>query len=383
MGSPASPDHQTPTHRAVTRIAVVGLGNVGRLIADMLSERGFEVHGVDADPSRVADAHESVVDVTDSHALGELFGGVDAVVSCLPYYLNAAVATTAHAARIHYFDLTEDVGTSRIIHELAESAEAIFMPRCGLAPGFVCVLGGGLAARLDNVERIELRAGALPRSPNNAAGYACNWSPAGVVNEYLNDCEQLRGGEPVSEPPLADLETIVIDGARYEAFTTSGGLGTMCETFAGRVDRLDYKTIRYAGHCELMRFMLLELGLGRQREEAVRLLTEAYPPVREDLVIVYVAAAGTNGGRRAREEFVRVYRPRMVAGTSRTAIAWTTAAGAVSMVELLAEGLLPASGFVYQEHVALEAFLGTSAGQMLAGGPSTEARDEISLLPAS
>src|SRR5579862_1396279 len=374
MDSSALPNRQTANHRAVSRIAVVGLGNVGRLIAEMLTERGFEVQGVDADPSRVTDGHGSVIDVTDSRALEELFGGVDAAVSCLPYYLNAAVATAAHAVRIHYFDLTEDVGTSRIIHELAESSGAIFMPRCGLAPGFVCVLGGGLAARLDSVERIELRAGALPRSPNNAAGYACNWSPAGVVNEYLNDCEQLRGGELVSVPPLADLETIVIDGARYEAFTTSGGLGTMCETFAGRVDRLDYKTIRYEGHCDLMRFMLLELGLGREREEAVRLLTEAYPPVREDLVIVYVAAAGTSGGRRAREEFVRVYRPRIVAGTSRTAIAWTTAAGVVSMVELLADGSLPAAGFVRQEQVPLDAFLGTSAGQMLAGGPSSEAR---------
>src|SRR5205814_7882035 len=135
--------------------------------------------------------------------------------------------------------------------------------------------------------------------PNNELGYACNWSPAGIINEYLNDCEQLRGGEPVSVPSLSDLETIVIDGASYEAFTTSGGLGTMSETFAGRVASLDYKTIRYPGHCHLMRFMLHELGLGRQREEAARLLSEAYPPVRDDLVIVYAAAEGTRGGHRA------------------------------------------------------------------------------------
>src|SRR5205085_3155548 len=141
----------------------------------------------------------------------------------------------------------------------------------------------------------------------------CNWSPAGIVNEYLNDCEQLRGGELVSVPPLSDLETIVIDGARYEAFTTSGGLGTMCRTFAGHVDCLDYKTIRYPGHCQLMRFMLRELGLGQRREEAVRLLADAYPPVPDDLVIVYAAAHGTSGGRRGREELVRVYRPQLVA----------------------------------------------------------------------
>jgi saccharopine dehydrogenase-like NADP-dependent oxidoreductase len=371
----------TTSHSRVGRVAVVGLGNVGRLIADMLLERGFEVRGVDADDARAAGEHESAMDVTDRAALEQLFAGVDAVVSCLPHFLNARVATAARAVGVHYLDLTEDVATSRTVRQLAQGSDTIFVPRCGLAPGFICMVGAGLAAGLATVDQIELRVGALPRSPNNALGYACNWSPAGIINEYLNECEQLRGGELLTVPPLSDQETILIDGARYEAFTTSGGLGTMCETFAGRVDRLDYKTIRYPGHCQLMRFMLLELGLGRRREAAVRLLADAYPPVRDDLVIVYAAAEGTSGGHPAREEFVRVYRPRIVAGAPRTAIAWTTAAGAVGMVELLAEGSLADSGFVYQEDVSLGTFFATSAGQMLAGEPSADVRDAISLLP--
>src|SRR6202035_4220139 len=223
----------------VNRVAVVGLGNVGRLIADMLIERGFDVRGVDADAGRAAGDNAALMDVSDPAALGELFAGVDAVISCLPYYLNAAVATAAHQARVHYMDLTEDVATSHTVRELAQSSETIFMPRCGLAPGFICVVGAALAGRLESVDRLELRVGALPRSPHNALGYACNWSPAGIINEYLNDCEQLREGERTMVPPLSDLETIVIDGARYEAFTTSGGLGTMAETFAGQLDRLD------------------------------------------------------------------------------------------------------------------------------------------------
>ena len=376
-------DAPTNFHPRAGRIAVVGLGNVGRLIAEMLVERGFEVRGVDADAGTAVGDYAAVIDVRNPAALEDLFAGVDAVISCLPYYLNAAVATAAHSAGVHYLDLTEDVATSRVIKELAGSSDTIFMPRCGLAPGFICVVGSGLAASLEAVERVELRVGALPRSPNNALGYACNWSPAGIINEYLNDCEQLRGGQLVNVPPLSDLETIVIDGARYEAFTTSGGLGTMCETFAGRVDRLDYKTIRYPGHCQLMRFMLQELGLGREREEAVRLLTDAYPPVRDDLVIVYAAAEGSTGGRRAREELVRVYRPRIVAGEERTAIAWTTAAGAVGMLELLIEGSLPDSGFVCQEDVSLDAFLATSAGQMLGAEPSSEVHDRVSPLPVT
>jgi saccharopine dehydrogenase-like NADP-dependent oxidoreductase len=373
----------SPPHSRVERIAVVGLGNVGRLIADMLVERGFEVWEVDADESKLAGEHATVMDVSDPAALEKLFAGVDAVVSCLPYYLNAVIATAAHSAGVHYLDLTEDVATSRVIKELARSSTAIFMPRCGLAPGFICVVGGSLVTRLETVDRIELRVGALPRSPNNALGYACNWSPAGIVNEYLNDCEQLRGGELVTVPPLEDLETIVVDGARYEAFTTSGGLGTMCETFAGRIDRLDYKTIRYPGHRQLMRFLLQELGLGRQREEVVRLLADAYPPVRDDLVILYAAAEGNSGGRSAREEFVRVYRPRIVAGATRTAIAWTTAAGAVGMIELLAAGSLPDAGFVCQEDVPLDAFLATKAGQMLAREPHADMHDDIPLMPVA
>jgi saccharopine dehydrogenase-like NADP-dependent oxidoreductase len=232
------------TNSRVDRIAVVGLGNVGRLIADMLVEREFEVWEVDADASRVAGERSSVLDVGDPAALQELFEGMDAVVSCLPYHLNAVVAMAAHASDAHYFDLTEDVDTSRTVRQLAPTAKTILMPRCGLAPGFICVVGGALVASLETVERIELRVGALPSSPNNALGYSCTWSPAGIVNEYLNDCEQLRGGELVTVPPLSNLETIVIDGASYEAFTTSGGLGTMCETYAGRVASLDYKTIR-------------------------------------------------------------------------------------------------------------------------------------------
>jgi len=376
MDSPPAPPSR------VDRIAVVGLGNVGRLIADMLVERRFEVWEVDADESKVTGERASAMDVSDAAALERVFADVDAVICCLPYYLTAGTATAAHSAGAHYLDLSEDVDASRTVRELARSSNTVFAPRCGLAPGFICIAGGALAAGLETVDRIELRVGALPRSPNNALGYACNWSPAGIVNEYLNDCEQLRGGELVTVPPLEGLETIVIDGSPYEAFTTSGGLGTMCETFAGRVDSLDYKTIRYPGHRHLMRFMLKELGLGRQREDAVRLLADAYPPVRDDVVIVYAAAEGASGGRRSREEFVRVYRPRIVADAERTAIAWTTAAGAVGMVELLAEGSLPDSGLVCQEDVSLDAFLATSAGQMLAREPHADVGDDV-LLPVA
>jgi saccharopine dehydrogenase (NAD+, L-lysine-forming) len=337
----------------------------------MLRQRSFMVQGVDADPSKAVAEHTTALDVTDSQALADLFQRIDAVVSCLPYHLNARVAQVAHAAGVHYLDLTEDVNTSHLLRELAGTSTRAVIPHCGLAPGFICVVGASLAARLDTVETIALRVGALPRTPNNSLGYAFNWSPAGVVNEYLNDCEQLQGGVSVTVPPLRGLETIIIEGTKYEAFTTSGGLGTMCDTFAGRVDRLDYKSIRYPGHCELMRFLLHELRLARKRGVVQELLADAYPPVQDDLVVLYAAAEGSRAGRSAREQLVRLYRPRAIAGQVRTAIAWTTAAGAVAMVELLARRALPKAGFVRQEDVPLESFMTTSAGQLLIDGPPT------------
>ena len=122
--------------------------------------------------------------------------------------------------------------------------------------------------------QIELKVGALPRHPAGLLGYAFNWSAEGVVNEYLNDCEVLRNGQRQMVPAMTEHERVVIGGIELEASLTSGGLGTMCETFGGRVQRLDYKTLRYPGHFELMRFYFDELGLRDRRELGGEILVE-------------------------------------------------------------------------------------------------------------
>jgi saccharopine dehydrogenase-like NADP-dependent oxidoreductase len=356
------------TDRVIRRVAVLGLGNVGTLVADLLALAGFDVLAADSRPDAAAGRESAHLDATDEIAVAALLGSVDAVVSCLPYMLNADLARAAVQAGVHYFDLTEDTETSKVIRRLAETADTVLAPHCGLAPGFICIVGGELAGSLETVDRLALRVGALPQSPNTALGYAFTWSPAGVINEYLNACEVLDEFELATVPSLGDVERIVVDGVGYEAFATSGGLGTMCDTLAGTIRRLDYKSIRYPGHCELMRFLLLEVGLQRRRLQAEELLSDAYPGVRDDLVIVYAAAEGIRDGRRAREEIVRTYRPRVVDGRERTAIAWTTAAGVVGTIELVASRRLPTRGFVHQEQIALDEFLATSAGSLLGTG---------------
>lgn len=351
------------------KIAVIGLGKVGRLAATLLHEGGFEVTGVDAQsPVGGVPFKTRTGDIADPAFVGELLGGVEAVLSCLPYHLNIALARAAHAAGIHYFDLTEDVPTTNFIIDLSKTARGLMAPQCGLAPGFVGIVGASLADGFDRCRSIRMRVGALPQNPTGLLGYAFNWSPEGVVNEYLNDCEVIEGGIRKLVSPMEWLETIYVEGVKLEAFTTSGGLGTMCDTLLGKVENLDYKTMRYPGHMDLMNFFFHELLMRDKRKLAGEILTEAKPPVEDDVVYVHVAAEGTGNSRLHRKEFVRAYYPIEISGERRTAIAWTTSASVVAVIEMVRDGLLPSTGFLHQEHIPLDMFLSTPTGSLFKQG---------------
>lgn len=347
------------------RIAVLGLGKVGGLAASLLHDAGFAVTGIDSRilrrtfPFTVASA-----DLADRDSLANPFADVDAVLSCLPYHLNIGVARAAHAAGIHYFDLTEDVPTTNAIRELSATSRRLMAPQCGLAPGFIAIVGAALIGEFDECRSLRMRVGALPQHPTGRMGYAFNWSPEGVVNEYLNDCEVIEDGKRKWVSPMEWHETLFIDGNRLEAFTTSGGLGTMCDTYHGRVANIDYKSIRYPGHMDLMNFFFHELLMRDRRDIAGEILVNAKPPVDEDVVYVHVAGEGVIEGRLARREFVRAYRPTMAGGARRTAIAWTTAASVVAVIELVRDGALPDLGFLRQEDIPLREFLATRTGRL-------------------
>ena len=350
------------------KVAVLGLGKVGALAAELLHDSDFAVIGYDATPAQPNrfrfPAHR--LDVTDGAALDGALEDADAVLSCLPYFLNTGVATAAHRANIHYFDLTEDVPTTQSIRELAETSGKVMIPQCGLAPGFVGMVAADLIGQFDDCRSCRLRVGALPQHPGGLMGYAFNWSAQGVVNEYLNDCEVLEEGVHKWVSPMEWIEKIVISGVELEAFTTSGGLGTMCETYKGRVPNLDYKTMRYPGHVQLMNFFFHELLMRDRREEAGQILVNAKPPVEDDIVYIHVSAEGTVGGRLGRREFVRALTPVEIAGVQRTAIAWTTASSVVAVIEMVREGMLPGQGFLRQEDIPLSDFLATRNGSRYA-----------------
>lgn len=348
----------------MNKIAVLGMGKVGQLAGELLHAAEFEIVGFDLRELRTELPFPIVcIDVTSPEELATALQSFDAVLSCLPFQLNLSVAKTAHAIGLHYFDLTEDVATTKAIIELSKTGRSLMAPQCGLAPGLVGIVGAHLISELDSCRACRMRVGALPQNPTGLMGYSFNWSPEGVVNEYLNDCEVIEDGETKWVSAMEWKEKLYINGVELEAFTTSGGLGTMCDTYLGVVPNVDYKTIRYPGHMDQMNFFFHELLMRERREEAGEILVNAKPPVDDDIVYVHVSAEGLIDGRAHRKEFVRGYKPITLGGRSRTAIAWTTASSVVAVIEMARDGVLRRTGFLKQEDIELGAVLATSAGQ--------------------
>ncbi len=203
---------------------------------------------------------------------------------------------------MHYFDLTEDVEVTRRVSALARNSARAFVPQCGLAPGFISIAGGELIRHFDSLRSVRLRVGALPQHPHNVLKYSLTWSTEGLINEYGNPCEAIVDGRLVEIRPLEGLEEIEIDGTLYEAFNTSGGLGSLAQTCGEHCESMDYKTIRYPGHCAQMRLLMNDLKLNHDRATLKRILENAVPQTLQDVVIVYAAVTGMQQRRAARGE---------------------------------------------------------------------------------
>jgi len=349
------------------RVLLLGGGKIGRMIAELLSSTGdYALCVADRDEAALARLKQAIpslsttrVDVSDPQALLSALRDFDIVVSALSYYHNPQVARAALEAGASYFDLTEDVRTTREVRAIAEQAGKgqVFMPQCGLAPGFVSVLAHDLTRHFDKLDTIHMRVGALPQFPSNDLKYNLTWSTDGLINEYCNLCEAIVEGETRDVLPLEGLEHFSLDGVRYEAFNTSGGLGTLCETLSGRVRELDYKTIRYLGHRELASFLVRGLRLSERRDLLKDILEYAIPITFQDVVIVFCNASGWRRGQLVQVSDARKIYSHVLRGENWSAIQITTAAGICTMIDLFREGALPHGGFVRQEEVPLATFL--------------------------
>jgi len=372
-------------------VLVLGAGKIGALICGLLAESGaYQVWLADREAdtaASVARAHglpgirPLQLDAADASALAAQLRAqpVQALVSSLPYHCNPVVAAAALEARVHYFDLTEDVTVTRHVSELARTAAAAFVPQCGLAPGFISIAGGELTRHFDTLRSVRLRVGALPQHPHNVLKYSLTWSTEGLINEYGNPCEAIIDGHLTEVRALEGLEEIEIDGTAYEAFNTSGGLGSLAQTCGARCDSMDYKTIRYPGHCAQMRLLMNDLKLNQDRATLKRILENAVPQTLQDVVIVYAAVTGMQHAELREESYVSKIYPQMIAGRLWSAIQVTTASGVCAVLDAVLTHPDRYHGLVTQETFRLPEVLANRFGRHLAAGGTKDVSGDVVL----
>jgi saccharopine dehydrogenase-like NADP-dependent oxidoreductase len=378
---------------AMHRVLLLGAGKIGRMIARLLIDSGdYAVTVGDVSPaaldriaSRVSGVLTRAVDVDSTAQLTEALRECDTVISALSYFYNPCVAEAALAAGVSYFDLTEDVSTTARVREIAGRAREgqIFMPQCGLAPGFISIVAQHLTHRFEKLDSVRMRVGALPLFPTGALKYNLTWSTDGLINEYCNACDAIHGSRRVELLPLEGYEQFSLDGVWYEAFNTSGGLGTLCESLDGLVRELDYKTVRYLGHCSAVSLLVNELRLRERREVLKDILEGAVPVTFQDVVVTFCAVTGWRNGQLAQITDARKIYHKDISGENWSAIQITTAAGICAALDLFVAGLLPRRGFVRQEQVDFNVFLANRFGTLYDSPVSTRFGGGASFSPVS
>jgi saccharopine dehydrogenase-like NADP-dependent oxidoreductase len=356
-------------------VLLVGGGKIGAMITELLANSGcyggsddYRVTVADRseDALRKVVRHERVetlaLDVADEEALARALAGKFAVLSAAPYSVTLAIAKGAAKAGVHYFDLTEDVATTHKVLELAKASAAVMMPQCGLAPGFISILGTHVAKPFDELEELRLRVGALTQFPTNGLKYNLTWSTAGLIHEYLEGCEAVVDGALRVVEPLEGYETFCLDGTDYEAFNTSGGLGTLCERLKD-VRHLNYKTVRYPGHCAILKLLIHDLKLGRDEKLLVKIFEDALPLSYDDVVLIFVSAIGRIDGQLTQKSaMLKVYADELNK-QHWSGIQITTASAICAVLDLVREGALPQTGFIHHDQVDYGLFIENRFGK--------------------
>ncbi len=346
-------------------ILIFGAGKIGRIIAHILAQaKEYHIWLADIDIEQAKKGMKKNLEVvplnireTASTLEWAKAHGITACVSALPYHLTAEAAKLAALINAHYFDLTEDIHASQEINQLANMSYQAFVPHCGLAPGLINIIANDLMKSFTQVEDVKLRCGALPKNTSNALHYSLTWSTDGLINEYGNPCHVIDDGKIALVSPLENLEDIHIDGLDYEAFNTSGGIGTLIQQHVGKVKNMDYKSVRYPGHCEKMRFLMNGLKLNHDRPTLKKILEHAIPTTKDDVVLIYVSVTGEKNLEFSREAFVKKYYPARVADKDCTAIQACTASSAATIIDMVLQNSGAYHGFVSQESFSLEQIL--------------------------
>jgi lysine 6-dehydrogenase len=357
------------------KILVLGAGKMGRGAVYDLVHNSPEVESVtvaDFDLAKAVEIAEFAgkdkvsavkIDASNYADVVELMKNHDSAISCVNYWYNAELSKAAIETRTNFCDLGGNnyiADEQLAMNEAAKNAGINIIPDCGLAPGMVSILAMHGAKRFDEIEEIHIRVGGLPQQPKTLLEYQLIFSVEGLINEYIEVARVIRNGKISEVDSMTELESLVFEGfPPLEAFQTSGGTSTLPDTFLGKVKQLDYKTIRYTGHCEKFK-TIIDLGLCSSEEIMVdyvkisprkvlaNLLTKHLPADEPDYVLVRVDFVGKLDGETKNLRFDIVDKQDDATGLS--AMMRTTAFPASIIAQMMAKGDVLMRGATPQEN---------------------------------
>lgn len=355
-------------------INIVGAGGIGRaaaLIALHATSDNIKVYLGDISDRALKSAtkfclnHESLhtYNMEEGQDLSSIFNESDVVLDCLPGSFAPRIAELAIKHTCHYANLTEYVAETESIKAMAKNAETGFILQTGLAPGYINVLGMKLfndfkdKYNVDKVDDLQMKVGALTRTAVAPHFYGFTWSPIGVATEYVKDAVVVRNHQVVSVTALSEIQKLMIEGEWYEANFTSGGAADLPDALKDKVRNLDYRTLRYPGHYEWVKYILESAPVGLDRIEYLqKTMLDSIPMYEDDLVLLYCHVTGLDdaGMLRRLDKTIEV-RPIDFAGQKLTAIQATTAGPLIESALMLLKG--DRKGVVLQSEIDPEKFL--------------------------
>lgn len=337
-------------------VLILGASRIGQRIATMLAQdvrfspivtcRDKEAL---ADFARVGLPTVALAGSGFRDDLGALLGRVQAVILTDGSTPAAEVAELAREKGCHYLDIIESTASGEAVasvaRKLPDDSALCFAPGCGLAPGYVTALVADALNDAGPGAEITVFVGVLPANPTNRLGYANIWGVDGLIGEYTDPCLAIRGGALVTLPALTEPEQVRLAGREYEAFTTAGSLDALARSHAGQIGSLVFKTLRYPGHLDYMRFLLEDMGLGQRLYQLRSLMKTTLPHTDDDAVLIAIRCRPALGEPEHWSEHV-LHAHHCLDGQVQSAIGTLTAAHVCAMADLICTGKIDRHGLI-------------------------------------